>query len=217
MPQGSGVKAQPPLVIRPSQSAGPLSELALAMLGGSVILAFMAYQQGMPLYAYVAGVLVVGSLAIGGYGWLYARNARMFVTEDEFGNSDWLGRRRQWPRSVIARIVQGPVSIGGAETIAESNTVTISQEILILKADETTLVSLSPGAWSESDLTDLWRRLGTEPTVGWTEPLRPEKLRKRFKGAASELPRSSLPIIQYAVVIAASLVLAIVLSICLLR
>lgn len=206
------------VVIRPLHGASPLGGIILAMLGGSAVLALMAYWQGKPDYAYIAGVLVVGSAAIGGYMRLHVRKARIFVTEDQFGRSDWLGRQRLWPRSAVGRVVQGPVSIGGAEdTIGGSHTADSSLVILILGVDGSTLESLSPEQWSESDLRLLWKELGMEPTEGWTEPLRPEKLRKRFPGAVFELPPSSLSPGGYAAVITATLALAIGLSILLWR
>lgn len=213
----SGAEPLPELVIRPSRAAGSIPSLALTMLGAAAVLAFISFQQRQPMFAYIALAVVVGSLVIGAYLWLSIRNVRMLVTKDYFARSDWLGRRRRWPLTLIGRVVQGPVEIGGSDTVEGPHTVDISQEILILNVKESTLWSISPQQWRDSDLDLLWKRLGKQPMVGWTEPIRPEDLRKRFPGAAAELPRSSLSIFEYAAVIAFSLVLAIVLSICVLR
>ena len=142
---------------------------------------------------------------------MYRRNERIYVDGGRLGQVDMWGRKKEWPIQSIKGAVFGPVSLGEQSELPEAPVT------LVLDQSGASLMSLSPLLWDAADLDRLWQKLGIQPVQGWTAPMTPEVLRRSYPGAVRELPRSSLPPAQMAVVIAGSLVLAILLSICLLR
>lgn len=152
-------------------------------------------------------VLVVGGL------WLYRRNARIFVRGTQIGQVDMWGRSSVWSIDSIKGAVSGSVNMrsGGKSLIPNVNVV------LLIDRNGASMMSLSPSLWDPTGLERLWQRLGIEPVAGWTEPLLPEDLRRKYPGAVHEIPSSSMAPGKSAVLIVGIFVLAIVLSICLPR
>ena len=157
----------------------------------------------------VAAVSVVVVSAL----WLYRRNERIFVRGMQIGQVDMWGRRSVWSIASIKEAVSGSVKISsdGKSLISEVNVV------LLIGRNGASMMSSSPWLWDPIDLERLWKRLGIEVVAGWTEPLLPEDLRRRYPGAVHEIPSSSMAPGKTALAVVGSFVLAIVLSICLLR
>jgi hypothetical protein len=145
--------------------------------------------------------------------WLYRRSARIFVRGSQIGQVDMWGRTRVWSIESIKEVVSGTVDMrsDGRSLIPDVPVV------LVIDQGGASMMSLSPSLWDPADLERLWQRLGIELAAGWTEPLLPEDLRRRYPGAVHELPSSKMPPGKTALMVVGSLVLAIVLSICLLR
>jgi hypothetical protein len=157
----------------------------------------------------IAAVALIGASAL----WIYFRNARIYVAGGQLGMVDMWGRKKVWPIASIKAAVFGPVSLASDEnSIFPETSVT-----LVLDHREHSIMSLSPLLWAGSDLERLWLGLGVKPTQGWSEPMTSDELRSLYPGAVGELPRSSLPLPQTIAIITFSVVLAIVLSICLIR
>lgn len=124
-----------------------------------------------------------------------------------------MGRSSVWSIDSIKGAVSGSVNMrsGGKSLIPNVNVV------LLIDRNGASMMSLSPSLWDPTGLERLWQRLGIEPVAGWTEPLLPEDLRRKYPGAVHEIPSSSMAPGKSAVLIVGIFVLAIVLSICLPR
>ena len=157
----------------------------------------------------VASVALIAAVAI----WTYLRTARIYVAGGRLGRVDMWGRKKVWPIASIKSVVFGPVSLA-SHTKSPVPALSVT---LILDERGSSLMSLSPLLWADSDLERLWPALGLKPAQGWSEPLTAEELRSRYPGAVGELPRSSLRLGQTVAAIMVSFILAIVLSICLLH
>ena len=186
MPFESSVENRNELLLRPSGKALPANMirwgglLALAV-GGLFVFAWIG-RLSIAISEWTSGVFAALVIFISLATWINVRNDRVFAGDDRFGIIDWRGHRRAWPLSILGRVVYGPVEIGGQER-AQVISVT-----LILDSDESALISLTDYVWAATDLQPLWDRLGKEPVAGWSEPLRPRALRRRFHGAVPGLP-----------------------------
>lgn len=206
--------------LRPSRRPGVLG-YAPAVLFGVVVTFILA---GITLWFTDPGLLrtfvgvvllLVASLALIAASalWTYFRSARIYVAGGRLGRVDMWGRSKDWPISSIKGAVFGPVSLASDEDpLVPEFSVT-----LVLDQSGSSVMSLSPLLWADSDLERLWLGLGVKPTQGWSEPMTSSELRRLYPGAVGELPRSSLPLGESIAIITASFILAIVLSICLLR
>jgi hypothetical protein len=143
--------------------------------------------------------------------WLYRRNARILVRRSQIGEVDMWGRTRMWSIDSIKEAVSGTVDMrsDGRSLIPDVRVV------LLIDQSGASMMSLSPSLWDPADLERLWQRLGIEVVAGWDEPLLPEDLRRRYPGAVHELPSSKMPPGKTALMAVGMIVLAIVLSICL--
>jgi hypothetical protein len=124
-----------------------------------------------------------------------------------------MGRTSVWSIDSIKEAVSGSVKISsdGKSLIPDVDVV------LLIDQNGASMMSLSPSQWDPIDLERLWQRLGIEVVAGWAEPLLPEDLRRRYPGAVHEIPSSSMAPGKTALLVVGMFVLAIVLSICLLR
>jgi hypothetical protein len=123
------------------------------------------------------------------------------------------GRSHLWSVDSIKEAVSGSVNMSARGKSLIPNV----HVVLLIDRNGAAMMSLSPSLWDPTDLEHLWQRLGVEAVEGWTEPLLPEDLRRKYPGAVHEIPSSSMAPVKGAVVIVGSLVLAIVLAICLPR
>jgi len=207
--------------LRPSRHPGVLRYAPVALFGvaGTFVLAGIGLWFTNPgLLRTFAGVvlLLVTCLALIAASalWTYFRNARIYVAGGRLGRVDMWGRKKVWPISSIKGAVFGPVSLAADDQDSLLPEVSVT---LILDHSGSSIMSLSPLLWADSDLERLWLGLGVKPTQGWSDPMTSNELRRRYPGAVGELPRSSLPLGQTIVIVTFSFILAIVLSICILR
>ena len=208
------------LELRPSRKPGWLraipkaSVTLLGLFGLGLVLVWIKRPTVVGFVALVGLGGIVASLVVAVVGlWLYRRNERIFVRGTQVGQVDMWGRKRVWSIDLIEKAVSGLVKMSSDGT----SLIPDVQVALLVDRNGASMMSLSPSVWDPTDLERLWQRLGIDPVPGWTEPLLPEDLRRRYPGAVREIPSSSMSPGKSALVIGGSLVLAVVLSICLLR
>jgi hypothetical protein len=121
-------------------------------------------------------VLLCGALALGvGYANLFARNARLFVDGDRFGQRTALGKVTSWPCAELMRIVAADVRYSGARAT--------SPQWLFLAQDGRRLMALNPRVWQTADLDRLVRSLGAVVEPVSAEAIKAAELRRRFPRA----------------------------------
>jgi len=148
---------------------GPFA-LAMVVLGGIVIA-----RHGTTAEVWISAALIVAAVGVVTFISFWARRTRMFVSTDEVGYVNFLGRTTAFPLKDVRRVMERQVMIGGPRP---------ASMVYLLGASNRVLLQLNRRIWG-ADLDQFLKRLGRSIEKDPT-PIKANDLMRQLQGSRKD-------------------------------